>query len=94
MNYFHFKLSVDEICLANFIPPANGANLGSFLCLRSSILIAGHKTNKSTEIIRSKFVTGLALWLRESVTWLSLGDKNYVHLYQFKLKSLLIIIMH
>ena len=26
------KLSRGEICVANFIPPANGASLGSFLC--------------------------------------------------------------
>ena len=26
------KLSRGEICVKNFIPPANGASLGSFLC--------------------------------------------------------------
>ena len=34
VSYFHSitkKLSRDEICVANFIPPANGASLGSYL---------------------------------------------------------------
>ena len=26
------KLSKGEICVANFIPPVNGASLGSFFC--------------------------------------------------------------
>ena len=30
----HLKLSSGEICVANFIPPANGVGLGSYFCVK------------------------------------------------------------
>ena len=30
-----YKLGKGEICVANFIPPANSANLGSYFCVKN-----------------------------------------------------------
>ena len=30
-----YKLSRGEICVANLIPPANGASLGSYFCVKN-----------------------------------------------------------
>ena len=41
-----FKLSRGKICVANFIPPANGARLGSYFCVKSLTLAKKHCLKK------------------------------------------------
>ena len=43
---FEIKLSRGEICVANFIPPANGASLGSYFFVKNLTLAIKHCLNQ------------------------------------------------